>query len=397
MTQDPLGGVTKAVQKTLGDRLAPLEQALIPTWVLDAETFRVLWANQQALTLWNASSQAELLAREMRNVPEAILVRLRSSILRLRNGESHAEEWTLYPGGVPVRLMIHFSAMYVEDNQLVVLQQAVARQQVDQQQLRSVEAMMHTSATVAFVGLDGTILQRNPAATRTFGDAPTQWSEFLLHPESADELLQAVARNEPVMKELPVQTLQGERWHTIEMHRIRDAVTGNLVAIVHQTDITDRQRAEAEVASRQKLLQSLEQALATVDAQRRDILSLSAPLLDVAERTLALPLIGTLDAERSAEISGRLLETVSSRKLHTVILDLTGAGKLDGESTILLDRLVRAVQLLGARVLITGISASLAKALCEADIQLQNIGIYRTLSEGIRAAKLSRDSEAVPR
>lgn len=378
------GGDRKPETLSLDLRLAALEDSPIPTWVIDSRTIRILWANERALALWNASSKQELLARVIEPIPDAVRTRLDASFDKLRNGQSHAEEWTLYPRSVPHVVMLHFSALYLPDGHLVALQQAIPQDSVDPQTLRAAEALHHTSAVVAFVRFDGGLMQQNPAALKTFGRSAKRWTDWLRHSAEGVSLLEAVARDEAVEAELAFQTQHGIRWHKVEMHRVRDAVTGELVALIHQTDVSERQQAEAELLSQSKLMHELEEALSLLDEQRRDILSLSAPILEVGSDTLALPLIGTLDQGRFGEIASRLLHQISHNRAARVIVDLTGASMMAASSALHLRRLINAVQLLGAHVILTGISAQLAQSLQPADCDLRGVSIYRTLAEAIR-------------
>jgi anti-anti-sigma regulatory factor/PAS domain-containing protein len=385
MTAQDDGADRKPETMSLDLRLAALADSPIPTWVLDPQPIRILWANPQAITLWNAPNRQELLSRTFEPVPDSVRTRIHASLDKLRKGQSHAEEWTLFPGGIPQVVMMHFSALYLEDGRLAFLQQAIPKAEVHPQTLRAVEALHHTSGMVAFVRQDGLLLHQNPAALQTFGMSTQRWTDWLRHPEEGITLLESVARDESVVAEREVSTQNGYRWHKIEMHQVRDAVTGDLVTLVHQTDVTDRQTAEAEIVTQTKLLHELEQALSLLDEQRRDILSLSAPILEVASDTLALPLIGTLDQGRFGEITSRLLHQISHTRAARVIVDLTGAAAMAPSSAQHLGRMASAVRLLGAQVVLTGVSAKLAQTLMQADHDLGSVPTFRTLAEGIRS------------
>src|SRR6185436_3316436 len=90
-----------------------------------------------------------------------------------------------------------------------------------------------------------------------------------------------------------------------------------------------------------------------IAAQEEQIRALSAPILDVGEGALALPLIGALSEARSREIAGRLLPEVTARRAGSVILDLTGVDALDAAGAEALLSVVKAIELLGARPIIT--------------------------------------------
>src|SRR5262249_14731324 len=148
--------------------------------------------------------------------------------------------------------------------------------------------------------------------------------------------------------EAMARTLAGERWHAIEARRTTDPVTGKQAILVHQTDETARYTAERTVAAKAQMIEELNQTLTLVEKQRQQILALSAPVLEVGERMLALPIIGALDRDRTAELSERLLRATAERRARDVILDVTGADVLDASSAEYLVKLIRAIHLLGA-------------------------------------------------
>lgn len=87
---------------------------------------------------------------------------------------------------------------------------------------------------------------------------------------------------------------------------------------------TARIEAETLAESRGLEIDALSATLELVEQQQREILSLSAPILDVGEQTLAIPIIGRLRETLSAQITARLLDAIASRRARYVILDLTG-------------------------------------------------------------------------
>lgn len=83
--------------------------------------------------------------------------------------------------------------------------------------------------------------------------------------------------------------------------------------------------------------------------------ALSTPIIVVWPGVLALPLIGRLDVARATTISSTLLERVVSDRASHVILDLTGIETIEASTLAALLRMVRAIALLGAKCIITGI------------------------------------------
>jgi anti-anti-sigma factor len=110
---------------------------------------------------------------------------------------------------------------------------------------------------------------------------------------------------------------------------------------------------------------------------------LSAPALPVLDGVLVMPLIGMLDAQRAARLQDTLLHAVEAQHARIVILDITGAQIADSQVASALMQTARAVGLLGARVVLTGIQPRMAETLVHLDVDMGTIVTRSTLQAGI--------------
>jgi anti-anti-sigma regulatory factor len=131
----------------------------------------------------------------------------------------------------------------------------------------------------------------------------------------------------------------------------------------------------------------LQAKVALVDQQRRAILALSVPIIQVGERVLALPLIGGLDEERAALLTSRLLEEIVARRARSAIVDLTGIEAIDEAIAARLLRLAQAVRLLGAEVILTGVRGEAARALVGIGAALSALRIRRNVKDALRTCR----------
>ena len=369
----------------LAQRLAALESSGVPTWVFDFDHFRFLWVNGAAMELWRAADRDELLGRDFSSMTASTRARMAGYFSAFRQGRSAQEEWTLYPHGVPILLKLYLSGVESDDGRLVVLIQAFAKDGgPDPELVRGIEVLRHTSVVVVLLDESGATLLRNPAALRVFG-AETPFAAWFVDAEVVPAILDAVRAGQPFESEVLVRTSAGERWHMVEARPATDPVTGAKAILVHQTDETARRGAEHTAETKGRLVDELHRSLSTVDSQRREILTLSAPILDVGRDVLAVPIIGSLDPHRSVEIAERLLHAVVDRRARHVILDLTGSGALDAAGADHLKRMVGALRMLGARVILTGIQPAMAMTLLDAGVDLSGVTMLRSLREGIAA------------
>lgn len=349
---------------TLEERLTGVYRLSTPVWVFDVERGRIVWTNQAGLDLWRSPGREELFARDFSDMSEATRTRHQGYLPAFREGRAVREEWTWYPRGEPLTLLCTISGIELDDGRVVELCEAVIKEGVDPSPLRGVEALRHTSVMVALVTPSGEILMQNPAAARVFGEA-SGLSGWFTDQEVVEELLRRSVTGEVVKLEAQVRTLAGPRWHAVEARLTRDPVTGKAAVLIHHLDVTERRATDA-----------------VLEQQRREILNLSAPILEVGERALAVPVIGALDRDRSSALSETLLARVVEQRAEAVILDLTGATAASAPDLL---ALARTLKLLGTRPIVTGVRPALAQALMATGTGLDGVVLLRNLRQGIAA------------
>jgi rsbT co-antagonist protein RsbR len=104
-----------------------------------------------------------------------------------------------------------------------------------------------------------------------------------------------------------------------------------------------------------------------------------------------MPLVGSMDSARAEQMMVALLEGVVNHAAEVAILDVTGVPSVDAAVAEALVSATKAVGLLGARVVLTGLGPSAARALVELNLELGGITTKGTLRDGLAAArKLTR-------
>ena len=120
--------------------------------------------------------------------------------------------------------------------------------------------------------------------------------------------------------------------------------------------------------------------------QRQQITELSSPVVEVWDGVLLVPLVGTLDDQRAAQMSTALLEAVRRECAQVVLVDITGCTVVDTYTAAHLINTVRSVRLLGASMVVTGVSAHVASDLVKLGVELEDITTRRRLADGLRLA-----------
>ncbi|MDI1447186.1 STAS domain-containing protein [Polyangium sp. 6x1] len=124
----------------------------------------------------------------------------------------------------------------------------------------------------------------------------------------------------------------------------------------------------------------------TVRLQAELLSRLSNPLLPIAEGTLVLPLIGAIDEARAKGVLGALTQGIVAHGARFVILDVTGVEAMDAHVADLIVSGARAALLLGARALLTGIRADVARTLVALGHDLEHLVTFATLKQGVAHA-----------
>ena len=142
-------------------------------------------------------------------------------------------------------------------------------------------------------------------------------------------------------------------------------------------DITERMRAdEQRVALQEEVIQ----------AQQAALRELSTPLIPIANGVIAMPLIGTIDSSRAQQMMESLLIQVAEQQAEVAIIDITGVQVVDTQVAAALLRTAQAVQMLGARVVLTGIRPEVAQTLVGIGADLSSITTKGTFQMGIAYA-----------
>ena len=140
----------------------------------------------------------------------------------------------------------------------------------------------------------------------------------------------------------------------------------------------------AEQERRMAYQAELEDKLATIEKQRAAIRELSTPIMEVWDNVLCLPVVGIMDTARSSEMTSALLQAVVEKKARCTIIDITGIDVMDTRTVDHFMRMARAVRLLGAECVLTGINPHIAQTVVHMGIDMSSVVTHRTLHEALQ-------------
>src|SRR5215813_12384773 len=121
--------------------------------------------------------------------------------------------------------------------------------------------------------------------------------------------------------------------------------------------------------------------------QQEAIRELSTPVLQVRERLLILPIIGAIDPHRARQLTEQLLGAIRTNRAKVVVIDITGVAAIDTNVANHLVQTVEASRLLGAMVIVTGLSPKIAQTLVTIGVDLSKMTTVGDLQGGIEEAE----------
>ncbi len=185
-----------------------------------------------------------------------------------------------------------------------------------------------------------------------------------------------------------------ERMETVEFEEYIDTPDGLRVGILMQFPIADAQGKPVAIGGIWHDITAIKQAEEenaylqdqVIVAQHIALRDVSSPLCPLTSDVLLMPLVGAIDNDRAKLIMNTLLQGVAANRARIVILDITGVPEMDAQVAAALLRSAQAVRMLGAQLVLTGISTQMAQALVHLGVDLSTLITRGSLQGGITYA-----------
>ena len=178
------------------------------------------------------------------------------------------------------------------------------------------------------------------------------------------------------------------------------AIGGEVVRLMWPHRCRDGRELMAEVLLRRVSFAGVDRLMACVqdiserlerDQLREELIQrqaallseLSLPLIPLTDRVVVVPLIGTLDEKRAQALMETLLQGAARLGAETLLIDITGVPLIDTAGASALLQIAQAVQLLGARVVLSGIRPEIAQTLVSLGADMRSVQTHSTLQAAI--------------
>ena len=123
-----------------------------------------------------------------------------------------------------------------------------------------------------------------------------------------------------------------------------------------------------------------------IQRQQEEMLELSTPVVKLWEGVLALPMIGTLDSQRTQVVMESLLQRIVDTGSEIAIIDITGVPTVDTLVAQHLLKTVTAIRLMGADAIISGVRPQIAQTIVHLGLDLQGIVTKANLADALALA-----------
>jgi len=169
---------------------------------------------------------------------------------------------------------------------------------------------------------------------------------------------------------------------TSKLHQ-RDRECKDLEAAIigHQDRLG--QLENIQIAGARAADRELEARIEQIEQQHREIAALSTPCIQIWDGVLVLPLIGAFDEVRAQVLRETVLAAIPRHAARSVILDLTGVAEIDRDTVGRLFAIAAAIRLLGAGLILVGMSPRLAMTIVRLDLHMPDFTILRDLREAV--------------
>ena len=190
----------------------------------------------------------------------------------------------------------------------------------------------------------------------------------IVAPDSRRELVGRMRDEDPGPYEINLRR-KDESLFPVEVVARSADVSGRTVRVVIVRDIT-RQKEHEE----------------SIREHSRQVLALSTPIVRIWSGVLLLPLVGVLDDERATHMTSNLLGAIVEDEAHVAIIDVSGTVGMDSSAARHLLSAAAAARLLGAGVILTGLSPEAAQSLAQLGVDFQGITTRGSLQAGVTEA-----------
>jgi PAS domain S-box-containing protein len=214
-------------------------------------------------------------------------------------------------------------------------------------------------------------------------DGPSDWRRLLDVDTLQDgaRVVERLRAGERVSLELRIVARDGaKRWLRCHAEPFKRSATDRVERILASAeDVSDRRVADESLRHHQEVIREL-----------------STPVLRIRDRLLILPVIGQIDAQRAQRLTAELLSSIRTNRARVVVIDMTGVATMSPPVAQQILKTIEACRLLGAAIIVTGLSHAIADTLVSIGLDLGQVTSLGDLQSGMEEAERVLSADATP-
>lgn len=161
------------------------------------------------------------------------------------------------------------------------------------------------------------------------------------------------------------------------VHRTRITIRNQVMTDIVVTPIMNADKPEGYIVMLMDVTMQAEEQKRSAQL----IKELSIPILNIWDKTIALPLIGNFDRSRTDQLIATVLTECSEKQIEYVLIDLSGIKEFENQVRYQIQMMTDTLNLIGATCILVGISPKLAMSIVQLDSKTP---IFSTAHEGLK-------------
>jgi len=216
-----------------------LENLTTSIWIYDIDHYRILWANQPALKLWESETLEALQAIDFRPMTShAVQSSLREYQKNFEQGIKLTHNWQFAPNGIDKHAFCQISGHTLDDGRIAMLVEAIPISKVNY------DAQVGLTTMISTYSLDGYYLSGNPPFTEAMGRKVRNLKQLITQTNVLDTLYQALADTGRFEGDVLMRAKSGQRWYHLVAINPQSEGDHKASILLHQFDINRRKMME---------------------------------------------------------------------------------------------------------------------------------------------------------
>ncbi|MEH6444307.1 MAG: EAL domain-containing protein [Oceanospirillaceae bacterium] len=203
-------------------------------WIYDIDNFCIHWANTAALKLWEATSLAELCARDFKpGTSDAVQKTLLGYQESFKKQQVLSMYWHFTPKDIPKQAFCLFSGYSFKDGRIGLSCEAISATLITDSMPRNTSMMLSTYDT------NGNFISANPPFVEMMGAEISHLKQVLPAGCDFENVINTLIREQQLNVDKLLTTDNGELWFNLQIS-LSDAKLGDREILIQQLNINER-------------------------------------------------------------------------------------------------------------------------------------------------------------